>query len=310
MKHIRLKKPFWILLGVLAVIIVLIVGIRQYNKYINSYKYKLREKGYTEVEIESIKDNEKIINLLLEKDYNKDLINLTKEKYYLDKNLDSYLKYKNENSNKSLTDVISIVNVGANNSWYDKAKATDLTKDTLILVNKFNYLTEDYEVEDLVDMSVMYAFSGKKIKAEVYEAFKSMSNAAKKEGLKVVANSTFRTYEYQEKTYNSTKTSKGKTYADNYAARPGFSEHETGLAIDISTLNSTADNFEDTEEFKWLQDHAHEYGFILRYPKDKEYITGYSYESWHYRYVGVDVASQIKKENITFDEYYAYYLED
>ena len=69
------------------------------------------------------------------------------------------------------------------------------------------------------------------------------------------------------------------------------------------------DNFEQTEEFNWLQEHAHEYGFILRYPKDKEHITGYKYESWHYRYVGIETATKIHELGITFDEYYAYFLE-
>ncbi len=309
MKHIRLKKPFWILLSVIAVSVVGFVGIKTYLSYIHSNKYLLRQIGYSEEQIESIKDDEALIKILLKREYNEDLLTITKEKYYLEKNLDRYLEYKKNNSNKDMKDIIAIVNVNADKDWYTNSKKTDTSKGILMLVNKFNYLEEDFQVEELVDMSVMYAFSGKQIDKRVYDSFKSMSSAAGKEGLKVVANSTYRTYEYQEKTYNSIKASKGLEYADKVAARPGYSEHETGLAIDISTLNSTSENFEDTEEFKWLQEHAHEYGFILRYPKGKEYITGYDYESWHYRYVGVDVATKIKKENITFDEYYAYYLE-
>ena len=309
MKHIRLKKPFWILLSVIAVSVVGFVGIKTYLSYIHSNKYLLRQIGYSEEQIESIKDDEALIKILLKREYNEDLLTITKEKYYLEKNLDRYLEYKKNNSNKDMKDIIAIVNVNADKDWYTNPKKTDTSKGILMLVNKFNYLEEDFQVEELVDMSVMYAFSGKQIDKRVYDSFKSMSSAAGKEGLKVVANSTYRTYEYQEKTYNSIKASKGLEYADKVAARPGYSEHETGLAIDISTLNSTSENFEDTEEFKWLQEHAHEYGFILRYPKGKEYITGYDYESWHYRYVGVDVATKIKKENITFDEYYAYYLE-
>ena len=309
MKHIRLKKSFWILLGFIAFIIVGVVGLKTYFSYIHSYKYLLREKGYTEEEIQSVKDDKKLIDLLLSKDYDKTLLVITKEKYYLEKNLDKYLEYKKNNSKKELSDVIAIVNVGANKKWYEDKKKTDTSKDILMLVNKFNYLDETFKVENLSDMSLMYAFSGKQIDTRVYEAFKSMSSAARKENLKIVANSTYRTYEYQEKTYNSIKASKGIEYADKIAARPGHSEHETGLAIDISTLNSTSEDFEETEEFKWLQSHAHEYGFILRYPKGKEYLTGYDYESWHYRYVGIDVAKKIKEENITFDEYYAYYIE-
>ena len=81
------------------------------------------------------------------------------------------------------------------------------------------------------------------------------------------------------------------------------------MAVDIQTYGSNAKTFEEFDEFKWLQDNAHKYGFILRYPKDKEYLTGYEYESWHYRYVGVEVATYIYENNITFDEYYAYFVE-
>ena len=97
--------------------------------------------------------------------------------------------------------------------------------------------------------------------------------------------------------------------ADLKAARPGYSEHQTGLALDITTRLAEDEEFVNTEEFSWLKENAHKYGFILRYPEGKENITGYSYEPWHYRYVGIDVATKIYNENITFDEYYAYYIE-
>ena len=97
----------------------------------------------------------------------------------------------------------------------------------------------------------------------------------------------------------------GKTYADNYSARAGHSEHQTGLAVDI---NSTKNSFENTNAFKWMQKHAHEYGYILRYPKGKKWITGYEYEPWHYRYVGVQAAEIIHREGSTYEQYYAKYI--
>lgn len=308
-KHIRMKKKFWVLLGVVIAVIIGVISFKAYYSYTHSTNYILKQKGYTEEQIDKVITNKEIIKEMLNRDYNMYLVDIMTSKYFLSKNLDKYIEYKTKYNNTSYSDVIAIINVHANLDWYSKTNATDLTKENLILVNKFHYLEEDYEIEDLVDMSVRYAFNDKKIKKEVYDAFKSMANAAKKEGLTIVANSTYRTYQYQEKTYNNYKTSKGKVYADNYAARPGFSEHQTGLAIDVSTLKNTADSFEETDEFKWLQDNAHEYGFILRYPKGKESLTGYNYESWHYRYVGEKVAKQIKNEGITFDEYYAYYVE-
>ena len=96
--------------------------------------------------------------------------------------------------------------------------------------------------------------------------------------------------------------------ADTYSARPGHSEHQTGLAIDLAAFNSNLNNFEETKEYEWVKDNAHLYGFILRYPKGKEHITGYMFEPWHYRYVGTKVAKEIYEMDITFDEYYELFL--
>ena len=135
-----------------------------------------------------------------------------------------------------------------------------------------------------------------------------MYNAAKEEGLYLIITSAYREYEFQETLWKKYAAQQGEEWADSIAARPGYSEHQSGLALDIVTYKSNMNDFENTKEFKWLQDNAHKYGFILRYPKGKEKLTGYNYESWHYRYVGVETATKIKKLGITFDEYYAYYL--
>ena len=101
-----------------------------------------------------------------------------------------------------------------------------------------------------------------------------------------------------------------KKYADSIASRPGASEHQTGLTLDIfSKDNSNKNTFKDTEVFKWLKDNSYKFGFILRYPEDKVKVTGYGYESWHYRYVGKKIAKYIYENNITFEEYYAYFIE-
>lgn len=308
MKRVKRKAVVTTLVILFLLIGGIIGGIKAY-KYYTSKEYYLKEIGYNETEINDIlKLDEKYIDAILESEYNEHFISIFNEKYFIETNLDKYLEYKDKNSDLSYSDVVAVVNVGSNNEWYENPKQTDTSKEYLILVNKFNYLTEEFAPEDLVNMGLQYAFSGKKIREEVYGAFKRLVKDAKKEDLTIVANSTFRTYDYQENLYTSYKNNNGKEYADNYAARAGYSEHQTGLAIDVSTLNSTMANFEETEEFEWLQEHAHEYGFILRYPKDKEFITGYNYESWHYRYVGEKVAKEIKELNITFDEYYAYYL--
>jgi len=132
-----------------------------------------------------------------------------------------------------------------------------------------------------------------------------MSNHAKEEEISLKIISAYRTNEFQAYLYNKYKTNNGEKNADRYSARPGHSEHETGLAIDI---NDVSQAFENTKAFTWLQENAHKYGYILRYPRNMETITGYMYESWHYRYVGVETATKIKSENITFDTYYAMYI--
>jgi LAS superfamily LD-carboxypeptidase LdcB len=136
-----------------------------------------------------------------------------------------------------------------------------------------------------------------------------MRNVAKNEkGYNIVISSSYREYADQKELYDRRKKDKGEKEADKFAARPGHSEHQLGLAIDLDLYGKTYEKFEDTEEYAWLLENCYKYGFILRYPKDKEDITGYSFESWHYRYVGKEVAKYIHENNITFDEYYEYYL--
>ena len=137
-----------------------------------------------------------------------------------------------------------------------------------------------------------------------------MYNAAKEQNITLIINSAYRSYKEQEEIYNEYLNKYTKEYTDSYAARPGHSEHQTGLALDITTYGANGKDFDQTEAFKWLQQNAHYYGFILRYPENKDYLTGYSYESWHFRYVGKEAATTIYNENITFDEYYSYYIEN
>lgn len=142
---------------------------------------------------------------------------------------------------------------------------------------------------------------------EARAAFEKMAADAKKAGFDITAFSTYRSYEYQETLYNNYVNRDGKENADRYSARPGYSEHQTGLAFDIGEKGKedlwlTAE-FGESEAGKWLVENADKYGFILRYPKGKEAITGYMYESWHFRYLGVDLATKVKESNLTLEEY-------
>lgn len=131
--------------------------------------------------------------------------------------------------------------------------------------------------------------------------FYKMTSDASKQGLYIYFASGFRSYEYQSQIYNNYVARDGQAVADTYSARPGHSEHQSGLAIDVNQIDNTFDN---TAEAKWLADHCHEYGFILRYPQGKEDITGYQYESWHVRYVGTDLSYAIRNSGLTMEEYF------
>ena len=227
--------------------------------------------------------------------------------FYKKQNLERYEKYKAK-TNLSYKDTIIQVNIGLDNSYYTNTKEITLFN-SLMLVNKYNYVSKDFKIPNLKPVKE-FAKDNMYLEKECMTSFVKMARDAKSNNLNLRAISTYRSYEYQENLYNNYVKVDGIRKADTYSARPGFSEHHTGLAIDIDNIKSNYLNFENTEEFNWLQENAYKYGFILRYPKDKENITGYIYEPWHYRYVGIKVASYIKKNNITFEEYYYEFLDN
>lgn len=296
MKKEEIKKII-----IIVVCVAVLISIIMLIKGCDSTKSDLKKIGYSKDEINTIieKLNDEEITKILNMEYNKNLVSIINEQYYIPYNLDRYLNYANKNEN--IKDVISIVNVGADNEWYTNTKETNIDEGIKMLVNKFHYLKEDYSPDDIVSISNWYAYEGHSTKKEVYDKYVSMWEVANKEGLTLLVNSSYRTFEDQQNEYDMSN--------DDYASRPGFSEHQTGLALDIVTYDIIGNEFENTDEFKWLQENAHLYGFILRYPKGKEYITGYNYESWHYRYVGKELATKVKESGLTYDEYYAYYCE-
>ena len=314
MKKRRIKKSVikkGIIILILIVLTIVICNIVSTIKYHQTEEYKLKQIGYNIEEIKVILDsNEETILYALNNEYNEYIDDFINEKYYIEKNLERYINYQSEKPEKRLSEIISIVNVNADNEWYTNTKKADLSKENLILINKYNYLEEDYKIKDITTISSRYAYSDNKSNEEIMGYYKKMFSAAEKENIKLVISSGYRDYKEQEEIYAEYKKTKGQKYADSYAAKPGYSEHQTGLAFDILTLDSNTDNFDKTKEFEWLKENSYKYGFIMRYPKNKEYITGYSYEPWHYRYVGIEAAKIIHDENITFDEYYAYYIEN
>ncbi|ANU12102.1 D-alanyl-D-alanine carboxypeptidase [Planococcus antarcticus DSM 14505] len=143
--------------------------------------------------------------------------------------------------------------------------------------------------------------------AEARTAFETMKSAAAEAGLNLSAFSTYRDFARQKQLYEGYVAKDGQQAADRYSARPGYSEHQTGLAFDIGEAGLeqhwASASFGDTTGGKWLATNAHKYGFILRYPEGSEQITGYMHESWHFRYVGKDIATEIYQKDITLEEY-------
>ena len=296
---IKLKKKNFIIF--IIFIILIIFGITKLMSFIlkNVDTHKNKNEVIDKTNNNKKEDTEKEKKL-------KELNNINKKvKYFKMDNLDRYINYKNKNTDKEIKQIIKDVNMDLDKEPYkDMIKATNLNSIN-ILVNKHNYLTEDYVPENLENINSSYALSNMKMVSEAKNAFENLSKDASKQNLKVIAMSTYRSYEYQVDLYNRYVKTDGKEAADTYSGRPGNSEHQTGLAVDVYNVKESYTNFEKTKEYTWMQDNAYKYGFILRFPKDKENETGYEFESWHYRYVGLEAAKYIKEHNISFEEYCA-----
>lgn len=206
--------------------------------------------------------------------------------------------------------VLRIVNTDNDMTCFDDAVEADTEDGILMLVNKYHYLDKDYVPDDLTDVEPLYSTSGGQLSAEASAAFSELVEALWEEaGLHLVNASPYRSYSTQKRIYRGYCKKDGQEKADRYSARPGYSEHQTGLALDVTAPGGTLGGFRKTEQFAWMKDNAHRFGFILRYEDGMEYITGYKYEPWHYRYVGVDAATFIYENALTFEEYYTYYVE-
>jgi D-alanyl-D-alanine carboxypeptidase len=181
-----------------------------------------------------------------------------------------------------------------------------------VLVNKKRNLPDTYKPEDLVTLSelptVLENPEVNQLRSPAYEALKDLFQAAKdEEGYELYARSGYRSYNTQASLYSSYVNSYGREAADKYSAKPGQSEHQTGLSIDITcqAMNFRLDDtFGQTDEGKWVAENAHRFGYIIRYPEGKEDITGYLYEPWHIRYLGVELAEKVYSSGLTLEEYF------
>ena len=191
-----------------------------------------------------------------------------------------------------------------------KKRENPLTEDTgdiLMIVNKEYGLSEEYKPNDLTKVEHCDFSVGSdechQLKKEPAEAIEEMFAAAREDGYEIIMRTGYRSYGYQAALYESYKEKDGEEAADKYSARPGSSEHQSGLCCDVGIEGKDLNAFEGTDEAKWISVNFGKYGVGVRYPQDKEDITGYMYEAWHIRYVGKEAAKYMHEKNLTLEEY-------
>jgi zinc D-Ala-D-Ala carboxypeptidase len=224
--------------------------------------------------------------------------------YYDSRNEQRYINYQSLNSTLSVEEVVWRTNSSLDKEFYSEINEIENTEVELLLVNKYNKLPDNYVPKNLEMLP-----SGQYLQHNTKIAFEQIKQDAKKKGYIINDASGYRSISYQVELYNFYMQTNSQKVSDTFSARAGHSEHNTGQAIDISGSFGDILEFEYTKEFKWIKENAYKYGFIIRYPKGYENITGYKYEPWHIRYVGVEIATDMREKNInTLEEYYAKFI--
>lgn len=216
--------------------------------------------------------------------------------------IDRYNSYYQKN-NYSYQTVVTYVNINLDLPVYTNTKEVNDPNSLYVLVNKYNYLPNNYTPDDLKYLPGAYG-NNVPMRSVIVEPFKELQQAAKEEeNINFMPTTAFRNYNFQKTLYNNYVASDGVKAADTYSARPGYSEHQTGLSIDLKNTNLTGSTRLTEEDYEWLSNNAYRFGFIIRFPEDKTNITGYQFENWHIRYVGKDAAKIIYEKKLTLEEY-------
>ena len=292
-----------------AALFVLLVMVKscQGIVYSHSNECKIYRLGYTIDEARSLVatlSEEQADSLIARQEHDTIAIPLLGMRYFIAKNFDRYLAYhKADTTGMPLDVIVALVNVGVDRDRETSAVPCDTSKGQLMLVNGRHYLDEHYKPENLATFNKNCCYEDQKALSAVVDAFVAMQQGCKEQtNAHLMVNSAYRSYQDQIATY--------KRNDKRYVALPGYSEHQTGLCLDITSLQHPEKwSFGKSEEGIWMRENGYKYGFILRYPEKQSQIMGYSYEPWHMRYVGVETAKRIHDEGITFDEYYAFYLD-
>ena len=292
----------------IAALLVLLVMVKSCQGIVYNYsnECKIYKLGYPIEDaraLVAVLSDEQADSLVARQEYDTIAIPVINARYFIADNFDHYLAFhKADTTGTSLDNIIALVNVDADRDWETCAAPCDTSKGQLMLVNGRHYLDEHYKPDSLVTFTKDYCYENQKAVSAAVKAFVAMQQECKKQtGAHLMVNSAYRTYQDQIGTY--------KRNDKRYVAHPGHSEHQTGLAIDATSLQHPEKwSFGKSKEGIWMRENCHRFGFILRYPEKQSHIMGYSYEPWHLRYVGKETAERIHDEDITFDEYYAYYI--
>ena len=279
---------------------------------------KLLNLGYSSKDINAIYNKiPDSVNIIIDSKYNKDIINIMNLSYFRIDNLKRYLDYdimevksiydiSNIKKDFNYEDVVTYVNANLDKEYYssDNLISNEDASKIDVLVNKYHKLDENYEPSDLTIIDSKYASGTQKLRKEAQIKFEEMASDMAKENLKIYAGSTYRSYTYQKGLYDRYVKKDGFAAAETYSARSGYSEHQLGLAVDI--VNDKWDYLsENDKEYDYLVKNSYKYGFILRYPRGSEYVTGYMFEDWHFRYLGIELATKVFNSGLTYDEYIA-----
>ena len=298
MKKRKNKKNYYTFGNFILIIVLIVLCVIIFKPFNSS----------TNEEKEDIKKEEKI---LTEEEKKLQTLNNIDKKldFFKMENLDRYIAYKEKHNDLDDETIVVYVNIGLDQDFYTNVKDAPNKDTNKVITNKFYFLGSNYVPSDMVVINSKYTIGERKMQKDAANAFEEMVKDALEEGYTVKAASTYRSYTYQEGLYNKYKANDGEEKADTYSARPGYSEHQTGLAVDVSNGKTSYTDFGNTKEFNWMKENAYKYGFILRYTKETEFITGYMNEPWHYRYVGKDIANYIHNHPMTYEEYFVRFLD-
>ena len=235
--------------------------------------------------------------------YAAELSEYTALAYYKGENASRYINFKMLFPDCSWETVITDVNIGLDNSYYTNAVEIENPGSVDVLVNKYHYLPADFVPDDLEQIDSAYCFTTQTLTHEARVAFESMCAEAWSLGYTLYATSSYRSYSRQQELYSS------YGIPDVTTARPGYSEHQTGLAVDVIHHAGSNSTLAQSAVYQWYCDNAYKYGFIIRYEDKWHFLTGYDGEPWHLRYLGVELATAVKESYLSYDEYYTRYID-